>query len=98
MNQEFITMEMAKAYEGQGHFKDALDIYKSFAEDPVSGSKAREAVARVEAAMENLAKAGSGEPDHERRIEMLLEQWLRLLILKKRLGLFRKIKARFYLL
>ena len=100
MNQEFVTMEMAKVYEAQGHYKDALDIYKILAEDPVSGQKAREAVSRVEAAMETPALAASSgpepvDPDPEKRLRVLLERWLRLLILKKRLDLFQKFKARF---
>lgn len=95
MNQEFVTMEMAQAYEAQGYYREALDIYHHLAQDPVSGSMAREAVIRVEAAMDAALETGFHEPDPEKRIEILLEQWLRLLIVKKRLELFRKIKARF---
>ncbi|WP_022668331.1 hypothetical protein [Desulfospira joergensenii] len=97
MNQEFMTMEMAKVYENQGHYQEALDIYQSLADlnDHDSGAKIREAIARVEAAQANPPKAVVNESDPGKRIQDLLEQWLRLLILKKRLGLFRKIKARF---
>ena len=95
MNQEFVTMEMAKVYEAQGHYKDALDIYKILAEDPAAGQKAREAVARIEAALETPAPAAPAEPDPEKRIRKLLERWLQLLILKKRLDMFQKFKARF---
>lgn len=91
-------MELAKLYEGQGYFQDALDVYDQLEKelkeqggkiDP-AGKRIHEARQRIQGAMAN----GRDVP-WENKIETLLEQWLELLILKKRLSRFRRIKSRF---
>ncbi len=101
MNEEFNTVELARVYEDQGHFREALDIYKGLGgsgQDGLTDSEISRAVERLETALENSASQPKSPLDvgeSGKRIEHLLEQWLRLLILRKRLSLFQKIRARF---
>ncbi len=98
MTDEFKTVELARVYENQGWHKEALDIYQYLeaeAEDTTLKSDMAQACLRIKAALE-AGPAGNPEAGvPENRMEDLLEQWVKLLILEKRLEMFEKIRARF---
>ncbi len=91
MNTEFKTLELAKLFESQGHYQDALEIYESLAQtdDDPDISDACKRLRGLTGSSEK--QFGEGSSQH---MAGLLETWLRLLILKKRLGLYRKITSR----
>ena len=91
MNLEYNTLELARIYENQGYFQDALDIYSGLNREARSQDpEIRAAVNRMEKALERKT-----EPvDPEQSVADSLEQWIQLLILEKRLRLFRKIRSR----
>ena len=93
MSPEYRTKTLANVYENQGHFQDALDIYRELDQES-SGDDAglKAACRRLEAALAASGDETAAGP--EDRAAHLLEQWLRLLILEKRLGQFEKIQAR----
>ncbi|MBU0969728.1 MAG: hypothetical protein KKC20_03735 [Proteobacteria bacterium] len=132
MSDEFITLELARIYESQGYFRDALDMYRALEaeeEDAQEGEKDVQArdleiaagLLRMESALkkqdsqadprenplEPLAKAlaSLAEPreplaDHfsadslpEKGISPLLEQWLMLLMLEKRVNSMKQLKS-----
>lgn len=109
MNVEFNTLELARVYESQGHFQEALGIYQSLADQGRANDP------EIEAALERMKSVNEKHPaplettqqssmdpepspglanDPEKKIEDLLAQWLMLMVLEKRLGLFQKIKTR----
>lgn len=105
MNQDFNTFELAGIYESQEYFQDALEMYQAMKKkDPSRGNELNEAIQRMELAIQNSAE----EPDHalkqaliqtrdskpEKKIEQLLEQWLMLMVLDKRLSAFNRVKKR----
>ena len=72
------TLELAKLYEQQGYYKDALDIYLHLDEQNTS-AELQEGIKRLEAQM-----AESGNQTSE-KISGLCEEWVRLLIMRFRL-------------
>ncbi len=105
MDQEYKTLELAKAYERQGYYHDALDIYDSLNETYRGADQDIQAgCTRLKKILEKAGPAGSystekgrkpGENQMEDRLAKKMEEWLRLLILQKRLGTFKRIQARF---
>ncbi len=98
MTDEFKTVELARVYESQGWHKEALDIYQYLAakaEDTALKSDMSQACLRITAALEAAPAKNQASGVPENRMEDLLEQWVKLLILKKRLEMFEKIRARF---
>lgn len=89
MNPELKTFELAKIYESQGYYKDAADIY-SFLYEQNPSNEIKAGIHRME---KHIKK---GDPYHspEKNIARLFEQWLMLMVLKQRLGHFKKIKSR----
>ena len=90
MSPEYDTIELARIYESQGYFQDALDIYarlnrEARSQDP----EIRAAVSRME---QTLARKTDAH-DPEKRAAKSLEQWIRLLILEKRLHQFKTIQS-----
>lgn len=90
MSPEYDTIELARIYESQGYFQDALDIYarlnrEARSQDP----EIRAAVSRME---KTLARK-TGAHDPEKRAAKRLEQWVRLLVLEKRLHRFKTIRS-----
>lgn len=87
MNLEIKTMELASVYEKQGHLKEAQQIY--------------DALKKEGGPLENEAASGTG-PDieqipvseEESNIADLLEKWLMLLVVQRRLKTYKKIKSR----
>jgi len=107
MNREFNTLELARVYECQGYFQDALGIYQVLEDQgPVKDPEIGAGLARMRAAVQNQAPCLENDlkpplesdpspvPEPEKKIETLLEQWLMLMVLEKRLGLYQKIKTR----
>lgn len=87
MSPEYKTKTLAQVYESQGYFQDALEIYEALDQENGGNDKSlKEACERMEAAL--------ATPDPKERAAHLLEQWLKLLILEKRLGQFEKVRAR----
>lgn len=105
MDHEYNTLSLAKAYESQGYYQDAKDIYDRLNETyQGKDTDIQAACTRMKKALENAPFAmsaqntaqtrGTGSSKGETRVAQDLEKWLRLLILKKRLGLFKRIQAR----
>lgn len=107
MNREFDTLELARVYESQGYFQEALGIYQALeGQDQAKNPEIRAGLERMISAVQNQAPplendrkpSLESDPfrslDPEKKIETLLEQWLMLMVLEKRLGLFQKIKTR----
>jgi len=95
MNQDMKTVELAKVYENQGYYKDALEIY-SFLDKEKTSDEIKAGLKR----MEKKIKEEIPDSDFtkniskEKKISMLFERWLNLVILKQRLINFKKIKSR----
>jgi len=104
MDHEYKTLSLAKAYESQGYYQDAKDIYEILNEKfQGKDTDIQAACARLETVLENAGSSQVMQTDQDRRSDMTqkhtqvaenLEEWLRLLILQKRLGLFQRIQAR----
>jgi hypothetical protein len=95
MNHDMKTLELAKVYESQGHYKEALEIY-SFLNKEKTSDEIKASVKRIEKKMGETI-SGSDQKENisqEKKIAILLEKWLNLIVLKKRLTHFKKIKAR----
>ena len=92
MNTEFRTLELARLFESQGHYQDALEIYESLAQSD-DDPEIAEACERL-AALAGDTTEKEVEKESSQAMAERLETWLRLLILKKRLGLYKRITAR----
>jgi hypothetical protein len=106
MIQEINTLELARIHERQGYFQEAFNMYQALAaESKKEGRKMdpeiNAGLHRMEAAIQHQAdpeendSIASGKTLPEKKIERLLEQWLILLVLEKRLNLFKQVKSRF---
>lgn len=90
MTQQFASIELARLYESQGYLEDALTMYKILDEEVHSdGSEVLAAIHRLETALEAVP-----EPDREQKIARLLDKWLMLMVVQKRVRLFSAIRAR----
>jgi hypothetical protein len=78
MTSNIKTLELAKLYEQQGYYKDALDIYL-YLDEQNTGTELQEGIKRLEAQMTE-----SGDETSE-KISGLCEEWVRLLIMRFRL-------------
>jgi flagellin-specific chaperone FliS len=105
MSQDIKTCELAKVYENQGYYKEAFEIYsflntQHFNTQHLNKQQALEEVQSGLKRMEKKMEEKKSDSDFkvgiskEKKISMLLEKWLNLLILKQRLVNFKKIKAR----
>jgi hypothetical protein len=89
MTLELQTLELARIYEAQGYFKEALKIY-SFLNKEKSSNEIKAGLKRMEKKMED-----EGQDIFPREnISRLFEKWLMLMVLKQRLDNFKKIKSR----
>ncbi|MCP3873691.1 MAG: hypothetical protein GY699_11115 [Desulfobacteraceae bacterium] len=91
MTDDIQTLELAKIYESQGFFKDALNIYSAL-DIQDSSNETKAGLKRMEKEMENEGQEGHANP--EKKISKLFEKWLMLMVLKQRLNNFKKIKVR----
>ncbi len=100
MSQEFNTLELARIYERQGYFQDAFDMYQALSteslheENPERGQKINSGLKRMASALENQAMESLAIAAPEKRIDILLEQWLILLMLQKRVDLMKQVTRR----
>ncbi len=95
MNKDIKTFELAKVYENQGYYKDAFEIY-SFLDKEQTSHEIQAALKRMEKKMEEESQDSDVKKSVSKRekISILLEKWLNLMMLKKKLINFKKIKAR----
>ncbi len=95
MNQDMKTVELAKVYENQGYYKEALEIY-SFLDKEQTSDVVKAGLKRMEKKMEEEIHDSdfTQSISKEKKISMLFERWLNLVILKQRLINFKKIKSR----
>lgn len=97
MSQEFNTLELARIYESQGYFQDAFDMYQALLtergqiDDPARGQKINAGLKRMESALENQPRQSLAQNTLEKRIDLLWEQWLTLLVLQKRVDLMKPL-------
>lgn len=89
MSPDIKTLELAKVYEDQGYWEDALKIYL-FLDEKMTSNENRAGIARMEKKMENQESKSLPEE----KISKLFEKWLMLMVLKQRLDNFKKIKSR----
>jgi DNA-binding SARP family transcriptional activator len=105
MDHEYKSLELAKAYEHQGYYQDALDMYDSLNETYQGTDQDIQAgCTRMKKILEKAGPSVSYSSGQEHktdenqmkgRLAKKMEEWLRLLILTKRLGMFKRIQARF---
>jgi hypothetical protein len=88
MNQELKTLEVARIYETQGYFEEALEIY-SFLESRKSSDEVKADLKRMEKRMEDKDK----DLHVQEKISGLYQEWLALMILKNRLDNLKKLKS-----
>jgi len=102
MNQDIKTIELAKVYESQGYFQDALDIY-TFLDGQETSSSIQAAIKRIEKRIQEKGQVADHQKENasdkmsstdKNSVPELIEQWLMLMVLKQRLSAFKKIKAR----
>ncbi len=90
MKQELKTLEVARIYESQGYFEEALEIY-SFLDGCETSTEVKAGLKRMGEKMED--KGQSRLP--EINISRLYQEWLGLMILEFRLDNFKKLKQEF---
>ncbi len=96
MNQDMKkTVELAKVYENQGHYKEALEIY-SFLDKEQTSDVVKAGLKRMGKKMEEEISDSDFTQNisKEKKISMLFEKWLNLMILEQRLINFKKMKSR----
>lgn len=89
MIQDICTLEIAKLYERQGYFKEALETYLSL-DGHESRSEIQAGITRMTKKMETAGEQKGSEDN----LSFLLEEWLMLMVLRHRLNHFIKIKKR----
>ena len=99
MSEDIKTLELAKIYESQGYFKDAFKIYSFLSSQEGSGEAKSDKVLLdiKEGLLRTKEKLETQESDSNSKdnISRLFENWLMLMLLEKRLAVFKKIKSRF---
>ncbi|MEN8210712.1 MAG: hypothetical protein ABFR31_03270 [Thermodesulfobacteriota bacterium] len=95
MSEDMKTVELAKVYENQGYYKEALEIY-SFLDKEQASDAVTAGLKRMEEKMENKIPDSDFKESiaKEKKIFMLFEKWLNLMVLKQRLINFKRIKSR----
>ncbi|NDY72119.1 hypothetical protein DO021_14105 [Desulfobacter hydrogenophilus] len=109
MTGNFASLALARLYEKQGYMDDALEIYKTIdtSRNP-DAENVLDAISRLEVQKQTVdTKESLKEPGHdsinpdqvqdttkEARMAHLLEVWLRLIVMQKRVDIFKTIKAR----
>ena len=89
MTQDIKTLELAKIYESQGYYEDALEIY-SFLNTKQTSNEIKAGLKRMEKSVEDKGQNSL----HKDNIPGLFEKWATLMFLKQRLDNFKKTKAR----
>lgn len=88
MTKDRVTMELAKLFESQGYYHDALETYRAL-EKENPDSPAQAGIKRME--LKLAQEPGKGL---ENRIEKLLETWLDLIMLQHRVDSLKQIESR----
>ncbi|NWH04779.1 hypothetical protein [Desulfobacter latus] len=96
MTSNFATLSLARLYEKQGYIDDALEMYRAMdTNQGADGKHIRDAIARLEAQKKiSDSKEKIPASTQEARMAHMLEVWLRLIVMQKRVGIFKRIKAR----
>lgn len=109
MTRNFASLPLARLYEKQGYIDDALEMYRAIDTSQSPDAKSiLDAIARLEVqkkiadSKENLKEPGQDvlKPDQvqgstrEAGMAHMLEVWLRLIVMRKRVDIFKRIKAR----
>lgn len=109
MTRNFESLALARLYEKQGHIDDALEMYRAIdtsqspdAENILDAISRLEAQKNIADSKENLKEPGQDvlTPDQvqgstqEARMAHMLEVWLKLVFMQKRVDIFKSIKAR----
>ena len=105
MTEQFASIELAGLYENQGYIDDALDMYRILTHDSTEAvrKEALEAVARLEKKRggdtarkteqaHDITLKNDASP--EKRLSLLMEEWLTLMVAQKRINTFKAIKIR----
>ncbi|PIE61427.1 MAG: hypothetical protein CSA29_03435 [Desulfobacterales bacterium] len=97
----FANIELARLYESQGYSADAISMYRTLIEANDSAdvvAEAHEALARLEGSDEIVASHAQLKTDkygeNESRVARLLEKWLTLMVIRKRVNVYRSIWER----
>jgi len=106
MSHEFNSLEFARIYESQGYFQDAFDMYQALANeckekgDQKCDPEINAGLVRMEFALQNQTNPSKKNSDpvsapapSEKRMDHLLEQWLMLMVLEKRLKIVKQVKS-----
>jgi hypothetical protein len=96
MNQDMKkTVELAKVYENQGYYKEALEIY-SFLDKEQTSDVVKAGLKRMGKKMEEEISDSDFTQNISKgkKISMLFERWLNLMMLKQKLINFKKMKSR----
>ena len=88
MEQKYHTLELARLYENQGYYRQAYENYSSLLAEDENNVELSKAVQRMKSKLKNLDNG-------EKIIEKLFEEWISLLILKKKLAMFETIQKAF---
>lgn len=88
MTREIKTLELARVYENQGYYQEALGIYTYLA-DYQPSREVESALSRLEGKMKTPVELLKPE----KKISNLLEKWMMLVVLRQRLDNFNKIKS-----
>ena len=87
MKQALKTLEVARIYENQGYFEEALEIYL-FLDGRETSTEIKAGLKRMGEKMEDKGQVSLPEEN----ISRLYQEWLSLMILKFRLDNFKKLK------
>lgn len=88
MEQKYHTLELARLYENQGYYSMAYENYASLLAKDENNVELSKAVQKMKSKMANPVNA-------EKTIEKLCEEWISLLILKKKLAMYETIQKSF---
>jgi len=109
MTRNFESLALARLYEKQGYIDDALEMYRKIdtiqspdAKNILDAISRLEAQKKIADSKENLKELKQDvlEPDQvdgstkEARMAHILEVWLRLIVMQKRVDIFKSFKAR----
>ncbi len=92
MEKQYYTFELASIYEKQGYYSKAMEIYVFLMSQNENDEKISEAVERVKSAMEKIP---SDIEDKEKKVKQLCEEWIRLLLLEKRISFCKIMRKAF---
>ncbi|WP_321492441.1 hypothetical protein [uncultured Desulfobacter sp.] len=106
MTRNFASLQLARLYEKQGYINDALEIYRQIDTSlpgDVKNIDILDTISRLEAQKKTAENSKQQGPDalksnqvrtKEAGMAQLLEVWLKLIVMQKRVDIFKSIKAR----